>query len=39
VLDRHVNVPAVGLPAVLEADRWARELSEAMLAGSAVAET
>ena len=39
VLDRHVIVPAVGLATVLEADRWARGLSEEMLAGSAVAET
>ncbi len=39
VLGRHRNVPADGLSTVLEADRWARELAEAMLAGSAVAET
>jgi len=39
VLGQHRNVPADGLSTVLEADRWARELAEAMLAGSAVAET
>jgi 1-deoxy-D-xylulose-5-phosphate reductoisomerase len=39
VLGRHRNVSADDLSTVLEADRWARELAEAMLAGSAVAET
>ena len=39
VLGQHRNVPADGLSTVLEADRWARELAEAMLAGSAVTET
>jgi 1-deoxy-D-xylulose-5-phosphate reductoisomerase len=39
VLGRHTNAPADDLATVLEADRWARELAEAMLAGSAVAET
>jgi 1-deoxy-D-xylulose-5-phosphate reductoisomerase len=39
VLDRHSNGPVDGLATVLEADCWARELAEAMLAGSAVAET
>jgi len=39
VLGRHRNVPADDLSTVLEADRWARELAEAMLARSAVAET
>jgi 1-deoxy-D-xylulose-5-phosphate reductoisomerase len=39
VLGRHRNVPADDLATVLEADRWAREMAEAMLAGSAVAET
>ena len=37
VLDRHGNGPAADLGAVLEADRWARELAGSMLAGSAVA--
>jgi 1-deoxy-D-xylulose-5-phosphate reductoisomerase len=39
VLGRHRNVSADDLSTVLEADRWARELAEAMLARSAVAET
>jgi len=39
VLGRHCNVPAEGLAAVLEADRWARESAESMLAGAAVAGT
>jgi hypothetical protein len=39
VLGRHRNRPADGLPTVLEADRWARELAESMLAGAAVAGT
>jgi 1-deoxy-D-xylulose-5-phosphate reductoisomerase len=39
VLARHDNGPADGLAAVLEADRWARELAEAMLAETAVART
>ena len=39
VLGRHRNVPADDLSTVLEADRWARESAEAMLAGSAVAQT
>jgi 1-deoxy-D-xylulose-5-phosphate reductoisomerase len=39
VLGRHRNVPADDLSTVLEADRWARELAEAMLAGSAAKET
>jgi 1-deoxy-D-xylulose-5-phosphate reductoisomerase len=37
VLERHVNRPAEALAAVLEADRWAREVAEKMLAGPAVA--
>ena len=37
VLERHRNGPASALAAVLEADRWARELAETMLAGPAVA--
>jgi 1-deoxy-D-xylulose-5-phosphate reductoisomerase len=36
-LERHVNRPAEALAAVLEADRWARELADKMLAGPAVA--
>ena len=39
VLDRHGSGPADDLATVLEADRRARELAEAMVAGSAVAET
>jgi 1-deoxy-D-xylulose-5-phosphate reductoisomerase len=39
VLARHGNGPADGLAAVLEADRWAREIAEAMLAETAVART
>jgi 1-deoxy-D-xylulose-5-phosphate reductoisomerase len=39
VLARHGNGPADGLEAVLEADRWAREIAEAMLAETAVART
>jgi 1-deoxy-D-xylulose-5-phosphate reductoisomerase len=39
VLGRHRNGPANDLSTVLEADRWARELAETMLAGSAVAGT
>jgi 1-deoxy-D-xylulose-5-phosphate reductoisomerase len=37
VLERHANRTADALPVVLEADRWARELAESMLAGAAVA--
>jgi len=37
VLDRHENRPAEALAAVLEADRWAREVAEKMLAESAMA--
>jgi 1-deoxy-D-xylulose-5-phosphate reductoisomerase len=37
VLERHVNRPAEALAAVLEADRWAREVADKMLAGPAVA--
>jgi 1-deoxy-D-xylulose-5-phosphate reductoisomerase len=37
VLERHVNGPARELPVVLEADRWARDMAETMLAGAAVA--
>jgi 1-deoxy-D-xylulose 5-phosphate reductoisomerase len=37
VLEQHVNRPAQALAAVLEADRWAREVSDKMLAGPAVA--
>jgi 1-deoxy-D-xylulose-5-phosphate reductoisomerase len=37
VLERHANRTADALPAVLEADRWARELAESMLAGAAMA--
>jgi 1-deoxy-D-xylulose-5-phosphate reductoisomerase len=39
VLDRHGNGPAEDLATVLEADRRARGIAEAMVAGSAVAET
>jgi 1-deoxy-D-xylulose-5-phosphate reductoisomerase len=39
VLDRHRNCEARDLGAVLEADRWARDLSKSMLAGAAVADT
>jgi 1-deoxy-D-xylulose-5-phosphate reductoisomerase len=37
VLERHANRPAHALAAVLEADRWAREVADKMLAGPAVA--
>ena len=37
VLERHRNEPATRLDAVLEADRWARELAESMLARAAAA--
>ena len=37
VLARHGNRPALTLAAVLEADRWAREVAETMLAGEAMA--
>ena len=37
VLERHVNRPAEALAAVLEADRWGREVADKMLAGPAVA--
>jgi 1-deoxy-D-xylulose-5-phosphate reductoisomerase len=37
VLDRHDNRPAEALAAVLEADRWAREMAENMLAESVLA--
>lgn len=39
VLERHRNGPSVELAAVLEADRWARELAENLLAETAVAWT
>jgi 1-deoxy-D-xylulose-5-phosphate reductoisomerase len=39
VLDHQGNGPAGDLATVLEADRRAREMAEAMVAGSAVAET
>lgn len=39
VLERHRIGPAAELDAVLEADRWARELAENLLAESAVAWT
>jgi len=39
VLERHRNGPATDLGAVLEADRWAREHSDSMLARAAVANT
>jgi 1-deoxy-D-xylulose-5-phosphate reductoisomerase len=39
VLERHRNGPAAELDAVLEADRWARELAEDLLAVKAVAWT
>jgi 1-deoxy-D-xylulose-5-phosphate reductoisomerase len=37
VLERHRNVPAEALAVVLEADAWARDLAETMLAETAVA--
>jgi 1-deoxy-D-xylulose-5-phosphate reductoisomerase len=37
VLERHQNRPATALPAVLEADRWARGVAQSMLAGRAMA--
>jgi 1-deoxy-D-xylulose-5-phosphate reductoisomerase len=37
VLERHAHGPADALGAVLEADRWAREVAETMLAGPAMA--
>jgi len=37
VLERHQNRPAQALAAVLEADAWARDLAETMLAEAAVA--
>jgi len=37
VLGRHENRPAQALADVLEADRWAREVAEKMLAGPALA--
>jgi 1-deoxy-D-xylulose-5-phosphate reductoisomerase len=37
VLEKHGNRPAEALAAVLEADRWAREVADKMLAGPAVA--
>jgi len=37
VLARHGNRPAQSLAAVLEADRWARDVAETMVAGEAVA--
>jgi 1-deoxy-D-xylulose-5-phosphate reductoisomerase len=37
VFDRHEQRPAQTLGAVLEADRWAREMAENMLAGPAMA--
>jgi 1-deoxy-D-xylulose-5-phosphate reductoisomerase len=37
VLERHDNRPAEALATVLEADRWAREVAETMLAESAMA--
>jgi 1-deoxy-D-xylulose-5-phosphate reductoisomerase len=39
VMGRHRNGPVDGLDAVLEADRWARDSAETMLAGAAVAPT
>jgi len=39
VLERHRNAAATDLEAVLEADRWAREQADSMLAGAAVADT
>jgi len=35
VLGRHENRAASGLPEVLEADRWARELADSMLVQTA----
>jgi 1-deoxy-D-xylulose-5-phosphate reductoisomerase len=37
VLERHASRPAEALAAVLEADRWARDVAERMLAEAAVA--
>ena len=37
VLERHAHRPAHELPVVLEADRWARDMAERMLAETAVA--
>jgi 1-deoxy-D-xylulose-5-phosphate reductoisomerase len=37
VLERHEHRPAHALAAVLEADRWAREMADELLAGPAVA--
>ena len=37
VLERQEHRPAGALAAVLEADRWAREMAEKMLAGPAMA--
>jgi len=37
VLERHQNRPANALAAVLEADRWARDVAETMLAETAMA--
>jgi 1-deoxy-D-xylulose 5-phosphate reductoisomerase len=37
VLERHEHRPAHALATVLEADRWAREVAEELLAGPAVA--
>jgi 1-deoxy-D-xylulose-5-phosphate reductoisomerase len=37
VLERHQNRPANALAAVLEADRWARDVAETMLAKTAMA--
>ena len=37
VLEQHVNRPAEALAVVLEADRWAREVADKMLAGPAMA--
>jgi len=39
VLERHKIGPAVALEAVMETDRWARELAEKLLAETAVAQT
>jgi 1-deoxy-D-xylulose-5-phosphate reductoisomerase len=39
VLEHHQNGPAVALDAVMETDRWARELAERLLAETAVAQT
>lgn len=39
VLERHAGRPATALAEVLEADRWARDMAESMLAAVAGAGT